>query len=68
MDLSICDDEKIDIYIPVSLSEETEELHKDLLSYGYDLFNPQDSFYQDICTPYTTINGTDILLFILFSI
>jgi hypothetical protein len=33
-----------------------------LLSYGYDLFNPNDSFYQDICTPYTTINGTDIIL------
>ena len=62
MDLSICDDEKIDIYIPVSLSEEIEELHSDLLNNGYDLFNPNDSFYQDICTPYTTINGTDIIL------
>jgi hypothetical protein len=62
MDLSICDDEKIDIFIPVSLSGQTQELHSDLLSKGYDLFNINDSFYQDICTPYTTINGTDILL------
>ena len=51
MDLSICDDEKINIYIPFTLSEEAKGLHDDLLSYGYDLFNPNDSFYQDICTP-----------------
>jgi hypothetical protein len=62
MDLSICDDEKVDIYIPVTLSNETEKLHSDLLNYGYDLFNPNDSFYQDICTPYTSINGTDVVL------
>ena len=62
MDLSICDDEKVDIYIPVTLSEETEKLHNDLLNYGYDLFNPNDSFYQDICTPFTSINGTDVVL------
>ena len=62
MDLSVCDDEKINIYIPVSLGEETQELQKDLQNYGYDLFNPNDSFYQDICSPYTTVNGTDILL------
>ena len=62
MDLSICDDEKINIYIPVSLSEDVEELHNDLLSHGYDLFNPNDIFYNDFCTPYTSINGTDVIL------
>ena len=62
MDLSICDDEKIDIYIPVNLSEEKKELQNDLLNYGYDLFNPNDSFYQDICSTYTSKNGTDVLL------
>jgi hypothetical protein len=29
---------------------------------GYDLFNKNDSFYTDICTPYKSENGTDILL------
>ena len=29
---------------------------------GYNLYNPKDPFYNEICTPYTTINGTDILL------
>ena len=29
---------------------------------GYNLFNYNDDFYNDICTPYTSINYTDILL------
>ena len=62
MNLSICDDEKINLYIPVNISEETKELSQDLLNYGYDLFNPNDSFYQDICSPYTSAYGTDVLL------
>ena len=62
MNLSICDDEKINLYLPVDLNEETKELHEDLLNYGYDLFNPEDSFYQDICAPYTSVNGADVLL------
>ena len=62
LNLSICTNEKIIIFIPVILNDDKLELRRDLLSYGYDLFNPEDSFYQDICTPYTSINGTDVLL------
>ena len=29
---------------------------------GYDMFNINDPFYQDICTPFDSTNGTDILL------
>ena len=29
---------------------------------GYDLFNESDSFYTDICTTYTSENGTDMTL------
>ena len=62
LDLSVCTNEKINIFIPVTLSEDKLGLQKDLLGYGYDLFNPNDSFYQDICASYTSVNGTDILL------
>ena len=62
LDLSICTNEKINIFIPITLDENSLELHKDLLNNGYDLFNPNDSFYQDICAAYTSPNGTDILL------
>ena len=62
LDLSICESALIDLYIPITLSEETQNLYEDLKNNGYDLFNINDSFYQDICTPYNSQNGTDVLL------
>ena len=62
LDLSKCKNEDINIYIPLTLDENMSELFKDLKSYGYDLFNPNDTFYNDICSHYTTKNGTDIIL------
>ena len=61
LDLSVCDN-NIDIYIPVTLDEETLDLQQNLLSYGYDIFDINNSFYQDICAQYTSVNGTDVLL------
>ena len=29
---------------------------------GYDPFNINDKFYREICTPYKSENGTDVLL------
>jgi len=62
LDLSICRTTSVGVCVPVTLSEKTQSLYKDLLEYGYDLFDPNGSFYQDICTPYKSENGTDILL------
>ena len=62
LNLDICNSNDINIYVPVNLEEETESLYNSLYQYGYNLFNPNDSFYNDICTPYTNVNGTDILL------
>ena len=62
LNLSFCSSVSIDIYIPTELKEETLELFEDLKSYGYNLFDKNDKFYNDICTPYKTKNGTDILL------
>ena len=28
---------------------------------GYDIFNEEDSFYNDICSTYTSENGVDML-------
>ena len=39
-----------------------EYLYNELKELGYDLFDINDKFYQDICTQYTTKNNTDILL------
>ena len=62
LDLSICDETLIDLYIPIELSEKIQNLYNDLQESGYDLFNINDSFYTDICTPYESENGTDVLL------
>ena len=52
----------INVYVPVNYPEETKELYKELQNQGYDLFDPNDSFYQDICTPFKSKDGTDVLL------
>ena len=62
LNLSVCEHLRIDIYAPISLNLEQSELFSSLSNSGYNLFNENDSFYSDICTPYTTKNGTDILL------
>ena len=62
LNLSICDNLTIDIYIPVILSEEIKKLYNELQDLGYDLFDINDPFYNDICTPYKSPNGTDVIL------
>jgi len=62
LNLSICQEDEISISVPVKLQKETLSLYKSLNKSGYNLFDSNDSFYTDICTPYTTENGTDISL------
>ena len=60
--LGICNDVKININIPITLNGTTESLYNSLSNSGYNLFDLNDSFYHDICSTYTTENGTDIIL------
>ena len=60
--LDICQGIKVNINVPVSISQETELLYYSLNESGYNLFNSSDSFYHDVCSIYTTQNGTDISL------
>ena len=62
LDLSVCSRVKINIIYPIKLSEETEKVYNDLKSQGYDLFDKYNKFYKDICTPYKSENGHDIIL------
>ena len=62
LNLSICDNVTINIYIPLELSEDIKNIYENMKKSGYDMFNISDPFYQDICTPYDSPNGTDILL------
>jgi hypothetical protein len=58
----VCSAEEIRISVPVNLNDQTKELHNSLNNSGYNLFDSNDSFYNDICATYTSKNGTDISL------
>ena len=61
LNLSFCD-KNIDIYIQVILSEKTKNLYNELNEMGYDLFDINSPFYNDICIPFNSPEGTDVLL------
>jgi len=61
-DLSPCQDETIDIYVPTNLDNNTLTMYEEMKNQGYDIFNANDSFYNDICTKYSTENNTDLTL------
>lgn len=50
------------VYIPVAVDEKLEKLYNSLKKEKYNLFDINDPFYNDICTPYKTLNSTDISL------
>ena len=62
LNLIYCEDITINVYIPINITSDTLELHEELISLGYDIFDINNKFYNDICTPFQTKNGTDILL------
>ena len=62
LNVSICNGLDISINVPVEMDSNIEYLYKSLDDYGYNLFNKTDTFYNDICSKFTTANGTDILL------
>ena len=53
IDLNNCLNEKIDIYSPVNIDENVNNLF---------IYNPKSEFYNDSCFPYKTDFGTDITL------
>ena len=60
LDLHICQNTSTYINTPIILTSEVESLYNSLNKSGYNLFNYNDSFYNDICSPYTSENDTDI--------
>ena len=63
LNLSLCDKSQIELLVPVYIDEEVNNLYNIISKEGYDMFNENSSFYKDICTPFTTEDGTDILLY-----
>ena len=62
MSLDVCQNSLINITVPAELGSETIQFYQSLESQGYNMFDSNNEFYNDICTPYTSIYNTDILL------
>ena len=62
LNISLCEEIPVNIYFPMELSQETKKLYDKMKNIGYDMFNINDPFYQDICTPFDSPDGTDVLL------
>ena len=62
LNLSLCGGTSINLLVHMELEQENKDLYDRLKVYGYDMFNLNDPFYQDICTPFDSSNGTDIVL------
>ena len=50
LNLSVCENTNIDIYLPLTLNGNLEQ------------YDPNSDFYNDICATYTSENGTDLTL------
>ena len=57
-----CYNTSVNIYVQVDLEENLVEIYNNAISQGYDVFDQEDVFYTDICSPYTSVNGTDMIL------
>ena len=62
LNLSICSGVNINLYVKLELSGETKMLSEQIKELGYDMFDINDRFYQDICSPYKSSVDSDILL------
>ena len=62
VNLDICKNISIQIKVPLVLNESTLALIFNLQDEGYNIFDLEDDFYTDVCSPYTAQNGADIVL------
>ena len=60
--LEICKNITINIKIPFNLNNDTKSLCLYMQDSDFDIFNINDSFYNDICSTYTAQNGADMTL------
>ena len=63
LELKECSGSDVIINVPIDLDSDLEFLYDLLSNSGYNLFDANDSFYNDICSAFSSENGTDILLY-----
>ena len=58
----ICANLNVGVYIDTKMSESVSKSVEEMVDQGYNPFDPNDKFYREICTPYDSPDGTDVLL------
>ena len=59
---TICANLNVDVYVDTKMSESVSKSLESMVDQGYNPFDPNDKFYREICTPYESPDGTDVLL------
>ena len=62
LNLSSCENTTITINVPLNADDKTLNLYKHASKQGYDIFDSESEFYNDVCTVYTSEKGTDMIL------
>ena len=62
LNLSSCENTTIAISVPLDVDDKTLNLYKHASEQGYDIFDSESDFYNDVCTVYTSERGTDMIL------
>lgn len=62
LNLSSCKNISIKISVPLDVDDKTLDLYKKASEQGYDIFDSESDFYNDVCTVYTSEKGTDMIL------
>ena len=62
LNLSLCNKTQIEVNVPIHLDNYTNNLYNSMNKYGYDILDKNNYFYNDICIPFTSDDGTDMVL------
>ena len=62
LNLSLCNDQTITVTKNLNLNQSEIDLLIEAKEQGYNLLDIDDEFYTNLCTKYTSVNGTDVIL------
>ena len=62
LNLALCDKYPINLLIPLELNDEMKQQYEQLKKSGYNILDINDDFYQDICIPFDSSEGTDMII------
>ena len=62
LNLSYCSESDINLYVKFEFSQKMKDISDKIKELGYNMFDTNDKFYNDICAVYKSARKTDVLL------